>query len=94
MDDIDPEITRHFMAGILNRMRDITVFLNTTSESYLRFGENEGGGVGQGDGEVGDVLGAKPEDGKGEAGKDPGEHTIEAEVTVDELAQILNKKLK
>jgi glutamine synthetase len=41
MDDIDPEITRHFMAGILNRMRDITVFLNTTSESYLRFGENE-----------------------------------------------------
>ena len=41
MEDIDPEITRNFMAGLLNRMRDITVFLNTTSESYLRFGENE-----------------------------------------------------
>ncbi len=36
-----PEIVRSFMAGIYNRMRDITVFLNTQKDSYLRFGENE-----------------------------------------------------
>ncbi|MCR5397252.1 MAG: glutamine synthetase family protein [Lachnospiraceae bacterium] len=36
-----PEIYEGFLAGILNRMRDITVFLNSQEESYQRFGENE-----------------------------------------------------
>lgn len=41
LDEIDREMTTCFMAGVLNRMRDITLFLNTTVESYERFGENE-----------------------------------------------------
>ena len=36
-----PEIIEAFLAGLIKRMRDITVFLNTQEESYLRFGENE-----------------------------------------------------
>ncbi len=39
--ETDPEFAESFMAGILNRMKDITVFLNTGEESYERFGENE-----------------------------------------------------
>ena len=41
MDRKDPKKAENFMAGVLNRMRDITVFLNTSKDSYLRFGENE-----------------------------------------------------
>lgn len=39
--DTDPDTVLAFMAGVFNRIRDITVFLNTRKESYLRFGENE-----------------------------------------------------
>lgn len=41
IEDVDPEFTAHFMAGVYNRMRDITLFLNTRKVSYDRFGENE-----------------------------------------------------
>ncbi|MBO6214180.1 MAG: glutamine synthetase [Lachnospiraceae bacterium] len=41
MEESNPDMAESFMAGVLNRMRDITVFLNTSRESYLRFGENE-----------------------------------------------------
>ena len=37
----DPDMAEYFTAGVLNRMRDITVFLNTQPESYLRFGQGE-----------------------------------------------------
>ncbi|MGN1480697.1 glutamine synthetase family protein [Porcipelethomonas sp.] len=34
------EIGSHFVAGILNRIREITCFLNPITNSYKRFGEN------------------------------------------------------
>ncbi len=37
----DEEMANAFTAGVLNRMRDITLFLNTERESYERFGQNE-----------------------------------------------------
>ncbi len=52
-------------------------------------------GVGQGEGEEGDTLGqGPPQPGSGEAGDQPGEHELEAEVTLDELAQILGDELE
>ena len=39
--DTEPDKVFSFMAGIFNRIDDITVFLNPRKESYLRFGENE-----------------------------------------------------
>ena len=39
--DRDPAMAEAFTAGVLHRMRDITVFLNTQPESYLRFGQGE-----------------------------------------------------
>ena len=51
-------------------------------------------GVGQGSGEEGDALGqGEGEGGAGKAGDRPGEHGVEAEVSIDELAEILGEEL-
>lgn len=50
-------------------------------------------GVGQGDGEQGDGQ-AQPGQGKGQAGDQSGEHIIEVEISMDELADILGEKLE
>jgi hypothetical protein len=58
----------------------------------FRYGKNETGGIGQGDGDQG-----KPVDGEGEgqkAGDQAGQHVLEAEVTLEELAQILGEELE
>jgi len=60
----------------------------------FKWGDKQGGGVGQGDGDVGDSLGqgqGKP--GAGEAGDRPGEHMAELEVSLQELAEILGEEL-
>src|SRR5258708_15130830 len=60
----------------------------------FRFGDKQQGGVGQGDGEPGDPLsGQESEDGAGKAGQGEGEHALEVEVTLDELAEILGEEL-
>ncbi len=61
----------------------------------FRFGKNNGGGVGQGDGEKGDVIGAdEGEGGSGQAGDQPGSHILEVDVSLDELAAILGEELQ
>ena len=60
----------------------------------FKWGDKQGGGVGQGDGEVGDSLGqgqGKP--GSGEASDRPGEHMAELEVSLAELAEIMGEEL-
>jgi sporulation protein YhbH len=63
----------------------------------FRFGHRDQGGVGQGEGDVGQVL--KPgqvEEGEGgkKAGEGAGDHSIEVDVTMAELAQMLGEELK
>lgn len=58
----------------------------------FRYGPKQSGGVGQGEGQPGDGVG-EPGDGQGQAGNNPGEHMMEAEFTIDELAEILGEKL-
>ena len=61
----------------------------------FRFNSRQTGGVGQGDGEVGTVLGpGDPQDGSGKAGDAPGSHLLEVEITLEELAQILGEELE
>jgi hypothetical protein len=62
----------------------------------LRFGDKQQGGVAQGDGEPGDPLSGSPQDGdgQGQAGDQAGEHAIEVELTLDELADILSEELE
>ena len=62
----------------------------------LRFGDKQQGGVAQGDGEPGDALSGDPQDGDGagKAGDQAGDHALEVELTLDELADILGEELE
>jgi len=57
----------------------------------FRYGDNQGG-VGQGEGEPGDD--ARPGQGQGQAGDKTAPHTLEAEVTLEELAEMLGEELE
>jgi hypothetical protein len=62
----------------------------------FRYGNRQTGGVGQGDGEVGDPVapGDEEAEGAGEAGSEEGQHVLEVDVTIDELAEILGEELE
>jgi uncharacterized sporulation protein YeaH/YhbH (DUF444 family) len=60
----------------------------------FKYGPKQGGGVGQGQGQPGESMDGEPKDGFGEAGNNPGEHHLEAELSVDELATILGEELQ
>ena len=63
----------------------------------FKFGDGDGG-VGQGDGEVGDEVNpnGQPQDGEGggEAGNNEGKHSLEVELNLQELAEILAEELE
>lgn len=73
----------------------IKVPIRSLEEYRFRFNPNQGDKVGQGDGDsqVGDVLGKKPGAGQGgqgkQAGDSPGSDYYEAEITVDDLAELI-----
>jgi sporulation protein YhbH len=64
----------------------------------FRYGDKQQGGTGQGQGDPGDPVGGgdpSEEGGDGkQAGKDAGEHSLEVDVTLDELAAILGEELE
>ena len=62
----------------------------------FKYGDKNTGGVGQGEGEVGDVIGKGDEaPGQGgEAGSEEGEHGLEVDVSLDELAEIMGEELE
>tara|TARA_Y100000034_G_scaffold59644_1_gene72495 strand:- start:13403 stop:14551 length:1149 start_codon:yes stop_codon:yes gene_type:complete len=64
----------------------------------LRYDTKQTGGVAQGPGDVGDVLGKDNEanegEGSGEAGNNESKHTFDAELTIDELASMLGETLE
>ena len=59
----------------------------------FRFGENQRDGVGSGEGEEGEPVAGEGEGG-GEAGEQPGQHVLEVDVTLEELAKILGEELE
>ncbi|MCS6856429.1 MAG: DUF444 family protein [Sandaracinaceae bacterium] len=61
----------------------------------LRHSERQVGGVGQGEGKEGEPIGGDGQkgEGQGRAGQEEGSHVLEAEVTLDELADILGEEL-
>ena len=62
---------------------------------HFRHGSKQQGGVGQGEGDVGDTLGpGEPQPGAGQAGDRPGDHLVEVEVSLDDLAEILGEELR
>jgi hypothetical protein len=91
--DLEKLIGQHHL--IVRRGKDL-VGIPITRIDLPRFihGINSSGGVGQGPGEEGDVIGSDPDDGIGQAGDQPGEHLFEAELTTDELAEMLGEYLQ
>jgi hypothetical protein len=59
----------------------------------FRFGTKGSGGVGQGEGDVGQPLGPPQGEGKSGAGDQPGGHILEVELSLEELAAILGEEL-
>ncbi len=62
---------------------------------HFQFGSRKKGGVGQGPGEPGDSLGKEQQEGEGtgKAGEGEGQHTLEVDLSLDELAEILGEEL-
>ncbi len=61
----------------------------------FRFGDKEQGGVGQGKGNPGDPVGpGEQEPGEGEAGSEEGQHELEVDLSLQELAEILGEELE
>jgi sporulation protein YhbH len=64
---------------------------------HFIYGSNKKSGVGQGSGDPGDpVQGMNPQpgEGEGEAGNNEGQHGLEVDVSLDELAQMLGEELE
>lgn len=62
---------------------------------HFHYGDNQQGGVGQGDGEPGDAVG-RPGDGSGSGGpgSEAGQHILEVELSLEELAEMLGESLE
>jgi sporulation protein YhbH len=72
----------------------VSIPLPQISLPKFRFGKNQKGGVGQGDGGEGDPVPGQEGDGQGEAGEQAGKHSIEVDVSLEELAKILGEELE
>ncbi|MEI7770770.1 MAG: DUF444 family protein [Chloroflexales bacterium] len=75
--------------------RFVSIPVPTIDLPQFRYGAKQGGGVGQGDGDVGDPVGqGDGQPGQGQAGSEPGQHALEVDITMDELAAILAEELQ
>ena len=75
----------------------ITIPVPRIDLPQFRFGDKSQGGVGQGEGQPGEAVDGQPGDGEGqpgEAGSEAGDHALETEVTLEELADMLGEELE
>ena len=76
--------------------KEVTIPIPHIDLPRFQFGSSQDG-VGQGDGNVGDSTGqgqGQQQPGEGEAGQDEGQHVLEVDVTLEDLAQILSEELE
>ena len=95
---IKEELKRFIASGdLIGRQgkKTITIPLPRIDIPRFSFGNSENSGVGQGDGQVGDEVGqGTPQPGEGQAGEGEGQHSLEVDVTLEELAQMLSEELE
>lgn len=60
----------------------------------FKYGPKDQGGVGQGQGQPGEAMNGQQADGKGQAGDSAGQHLLEVDVSLEELADILGEELE
>jgi len=95
---IKKELRKYISSGELIGRKGknlISIPLPQINVPQFIFGPRQTGGVGQGDGAVGTVLGSgEQEDGHEGAGNQPGQHILEVDITLDELAEMLGEELE
>jgi hypothetical protein len=95
---IKKELRKYISSGELigRRGKDlISIPLPQVRIPQFIYGPRQTGGVGQGEGAVGTVLGAgEVEGGQRAAGNQPGEHILEVDISLDELAEMLGEELE
>jgi hypothetical protein len=73
----------------------VSIPVPTIEVPRFRFGERQQGGVGQGDGSRGDPLSqSQGDEGGGRAGQAEGQHLLEVDVSLDELAELMGEELE
>lgn len=94
---IRKDLRRHITSGELVGRQGkyiVSIPLPQLRIPSFRYGAGDRSGVGQGEGEVGTPLApGDPAGGRGRAGDAPGEHLLEVDLTIEELAQILGEEL-
>ncbi|MEZ6188484.1 MAG: DUF444 family protein [Planctomycetota bacterium] len=98
---IKKELRRYITRGELvgrKGKKTVSIPLPQIQMPRFRYGSQQQGGVGQGEGELGQPLNQpgqkQPGAGQGEAGEDEGQHVLEVDVDISELAQILGEELE
>ena len=95
---IKKDLKRYISSGELigRRGRDlISIPLPQIRIPQFVYGHKQTGGVGQGEGAVGTVLGPGDAEGGSEgAGNQPGQHLLEVDISLDELAQMPGEELE
>lgn len=96
---IKKELRRFISSGdLIGRQgkKQVTIPLPRIDIPHFQFGSNQQGGVGQGKGEAGESINqGEPQPGEGqEAGNSEGQHNLEVDVTLEELAGILGEELQ
>jgi sporulation protein YhbH len=94
--DLKKYVTHGEMIGKKGKDR-VSIPLPQIEIPHFRFNDKEAGGVGQGDGKPGDPVGGQPgeeqQPGQGQAGDQGGEHELEVDLSLQELAEILGEEL-
>ncbi len=91
-DDLRKFLTRGELLGREGK-KYITIPVKGVEIPNFRYGDNSDAGVGKGDGKPGDPVNGEGE-GIGPGGEQEGQHIMEVEVSLDELAEILGEELK
>ncbi|MFQ5410864.1 MAG: DUF444 family protein [Phycisphaerae bacterium] len=91
-DDLRKFLTRGELLGREGE-RSISIPVKGIELPRFRYGDNNDGGVGAGDGQAGDPVDGQDGD-QGPGGTAPGQHILEVEVSLDELADILGDELQ
>ncbi|MEM1329226.1 MAG: DUF444 family protein [Planctomycetota bacterium] len=73
--------------------RAVSIPVHDIDIPTFRYGDNSSG-VGMGEGEEGESVGQGPGSGKGAGGDQEGQHIMEVDVSLDELADILAEELQ
>ncbi len=60
----------------------------------FKYGPKQSGGVGQGKGDSGDNIEGQEAQGSNQAGNNPGDHVLEVDISLEELADILGEELE